>query len=220
VSFIKKSAPPPECEEGDVFKARILDISKVTSQWKNDDGSIKEQLKFEIELENGYNALTWMPYYEHPGEKSSFGKLILKLVAATKQDVTNATDAIKALKEFGWIFVKVKSFREYEDETYPNFAVVSDKLPGTQQEIDAEKTTETTETLTTNTEGNDQKLKRLLTQFEDAIKFGLPLNMNDWTKTLLVEDRLFLLKNGLVENSKDDKTLYFFTEKAQQFFQK
>jgi hypothetical protein len=217
LSFVKKTVPPPECEEGDIFKARVLDISKEVSQWKNQDGSAREQLKFEVELENGYKTFAWISYYDQPGEKSAFGKLILKLVAMTKQDIASARDAVEVLKRFGWIFVKVKSFREYEDETYPNFSIVTEKLPATQQKIEDSK--EETPKIS-DIEIKDQKLNRLLNQFEDAIKLGLPLNANDWTKSLLVEDRLFLLKNGLVENSKEDKNLYFFTEKAQSFFQK
>ena len=211
MSFVKKTTPPPDVEEGDILKARILDIKKETSKWKNDDGTDKEQLRFEVELENGYKTSTWISYYEHPAEKSKLGKLVLKLRETTKEDPSNVEEFITAIKRFGHVFVKVKGFREYEDEVFPNFSLVTEKLPTHQMKIEQKPQAKT--------ETKDYDVKGLLSRFKDAITFGLPLNVNDWNKSLLVDERLFLLKQGLVENSKEDLDLYFFTEKARVFFQ-
>jgi hypothetical protein len=213
LSFIRKTTPPPDVEEGDILKAKILDIKKETSKWKNDDGTDKEQLKFDLELENGYKTNAWISYYDHPGDRSAFAKLTLKLCEMTKKDVSNASEATDALKKYGWVFAKVKSFREYEGETYPNFSIVTEKLPAlpaTQQKI---------ETKEPEPEIKQFDAKQLLSQFKEAIDYGLPLNIKDWTKNLLVGERLFLLKQGFLEKNKEDQELYFFTDKARTLFQ-
>ena len=203
MSFVKKATPPPAVEEGDILKAKILNISKVTSKWKDENGNPREQLKFELELENGYRFRSWIAYYEHPSDKSKLGKLALKFMDLTKQDFTTVDEFLDALKKFGHIYVSCTGFREYEEELYPNFAIVTTKLPPLQQN------------LTENTPRRCES-KQLLAKFSEALRFGLPLNQEDWNKSLSVEERIFLLKQGFVEE-KDG--LYFFTEKARALFQ-
>ena len=203
MSFVKKATPPPAVEEGDILKAKILNISKVTSRWKDENGNPREQLKFELELENGYRFRSWIAYYEHPSDKSKLGKLALKFMDLTKQDFTTVDEFLDALKKFGHIYVSCTGFREYEEELYPNFAIVTTKLPPLQQN------------LTENTPRRCES-KQLLAKFSEALRFGLPLNQEDWNKSLSVEERIFLLKQGFVEE-KDG--LYFFTEKARALFQ-
>jgi len=206
LSFVKKSTPPPDIEEGDVLKAKISQITKVTSQWKDDSGNPKEQLQIDFELENGYKARSWIAYYENPGDKSALGKLALKMEGVSKKQFSNVNDFLDSLKRFGYIYVKVKSFREYEDETYPNFSVVTEKLPLSQSKLDDSQ----------NKSIEPQPdAKHMLHRFEEVIHFGLPLNEQDWNKNLLVQERLTLLKEGYVE-AKDG--LYHFTEKARVLF--
>jgi len=203
LSFVKKATPPPAVEEGDILKAKILNISKVTSKWKDENGNPREQLKFELELDNGYRFRSWIAYYEHPSDKSKLGKLALKFMELTKQDFATVDEFLDALKKFGHIYVSCTGFREYEEELYPNFAIVTTKLPPLQQN------------LTENTPRRCES-KQLLAKFSEALRFGLPLNQEDWNKSLSVEERIFLLKQGFVEE-KDG--LYFFTEKARALFQ-
>jgi hypothetical protein len=129
VSFVEKAIPPPDLEEGAILKARIIGIQKVTSKWKDDEGNPKEQLQFDLELENGYKCRTWCAFYERPAEKSKLGKLVLKFVEATKKDVHSINEFLGTLKDFGYVFVKCSGFREYEDELYPNFTILTDKIP-------------------------------------------------------------------------------------------
>jgi hypothetical protein len=132
---VKRTIPPPECEEGDIFTARLTEIKKVVSQWKDDEGNLREQLEISFVLDNGYQGRTWIAYYEQPGDKSALGKLALKLEQTTKNKITNVQEFMTSLKSFGQIYVKVKGFREYENEEFPNFAVVTDKLPPYQEKI-------------------------------------------------------------------------------------
>jgi hypothetical protein len=210
LSFVKKATPPPAVEEGDMLKAKIIDIKKVTSQWKDEEGNLREQLEFELELENGYKVKSWMAFYEQPSEKSKLGKLVLKLAEATKKDIKNIQEFLSLLKSFGWIFIKVKGFREYEEELYPNFAVVTEKIPMVEKaETKAKETV-----LEPQTKEFDPK--QVLGRFEDAVKLGLPLNQDDFNKNLLVEERVFLFKHGYIEKRLD---LYYPTVKALNLFQ-
>jgi hypothetical protein len=183
MSLIRKTVAPPQCEKGDIFKANIRDITKEVSPWKNQDGSLKEQLQIQMELENGYRTYAWITYYDEPREESTFGKLTLTLVSVTKRDITTASDAIENLKRYGRIFVRVKGFREYKGTKYPKFEIITDKLPALHQDMNLLEEVEITPD---NTGLFNQKTNRLMNQFKDVIKFGLPLNANDWTKNLLV----------------------------------
>lgn len=210
MGFIKKATPPPDVKEGQILKARIVGIEKVMSKWKDDTGNLKEQLEFDLELENGYKFKSWMTFYEQPSDKSKLGRLALKFMEVTKKDSDNVEEFLSSLKHFGQLFVKVIGFRKYEEQVYPNFAVFVEKIPGFQQKLKKKQDAK----LEPETKQFDAK--QLLTQFKDAIAQDLPLNQNDWNKKLLVEERLFLFKQGLVEKKQD---LYHFTAKAQDLFQ-
>lgn len=201
MGFIKKTPPPPDCEEGNVFKARIVEIKKVTSTWKDEE---REQLQFDCELDNAYKARVWAAYYEQPGEKSTLGKLALKLQQATKHDFDNIDEFIAALKTFGYILLRVKGFREFEETMYPNFAIVTDKLPGLQEKLSTEPKKESSE---------GKNVKVILEGFKDVITLGVPLTLNDLANSVTVTDRLTLFKERLIEQKED---LYFFTDKAKE----
>ena len=210
MSIVKKATPPPAVEEGDMLKAKIVDIKKVTSQWKDEEGNLREQLEFELELENGYKVKSWMAFYEQPSEKSKLGKLVLKLAEATKKDIKSIQEFLSLLKSFGWIFIRVKGFREYEEELYPNFAIVTEKIPTVEKvETKAKETT-------LEPQVKEFDPKQVLGRFEDAVKLGLPLNQDDFNKNLLVEERVFLFKHGYIEKRLD---LYYPTVKALNLFQ-
>jgi hypothetical protein len=210
LGFIKKATPPPDVEEGQILKAKIMDIKKVMSKWKDDTGNLKEQLEFDLELEDGYKFKSWLTFYEQPSDKSNLGRLVLKFMEATKKDSDNVEEFMSSLKKFGQLFVKVKGFRDYEEQVYPNFAVFVEKIPGFQQKLKKKQDAK----LESETKQFDAR--QLLTQFKDAIALGLPLNQDDWNRKLLVEERLFLFKQGLIEKRQD---LYYFTAKAQGLFQ-
>lgn len=133
-SFVKRSAPPPDVKEGEILKTRILDIKRVTSQWKNNDGSPKEQLELQLELENGFRAKTWISYCANPSDKSALGRLALAFEQSNKTRFNTMDDFLAALQRFGAVYVKVKSFREYEGRLYPTFSLFSDKIPTPTQE--------------------------------------------------------------------------------------
>lgn len=207
MGFVKKGAPPPDVEEGRILKAKVVGIKKAVSKWKDDQGNPKEQLEFDLELDNGYKMKAWMAYYLEPTDRSKMGKLVLKLQEATHKTFNNAEEFLAALKQFGQVFVKVKGFREYEDELYPNFGIVTDKIPGFQPKLQQSTQLEP--------EVRQFDARALLTRFKEAMALGMPLNGDDWNKNLLVEERLFLFKQGLVEQKEG---LYFFTEKATALF--
>ena len=129
MSFIKKSIPPPKLREGDIVQARILDVIQETSKWEDDNGDPKEQLRFDLELSNGYNARAWIAYYERPSDKSVMGAIALKLSEMTGTDISSADEFIEKIKNHGQVFVKVKGFREYKEETYPKLSIYPDQLP-------------------------------------------------------------------------------------------
>jgi hypothetical protein len=210
VSFVKKAAPPPAVQEGDMLKAKIVGIKKVQSQWKNEEGDFREQLEFDLELDNGYKVKAWMAYYEQPSERSKLGKLGLKMLEVTKKDAKTVEEFVDLLRSYGWIYVKCEGFRQFEDELYPNFSVVADRLPP------PEIKTETKKEPTLEQQTKQYDAKQLLAPFEDVIKFGLPFNETDFTRAFLVEQRIFLFKNGFIEKRMD---LYYPTVKAANLFQ-
>ena len=109
MSFVEKASPPPDVKEGSILKAKILDIRKVVSQWKDDKGNSREQLEFKLELEGGYKFKGWMPYYERPSDKSRLGKLALKFLETIKKDLSDVNEFLDALKQFGFVFVSARA---------------------------------------------------------------------------------------------------------------
>lgn len=218
MSFVKPAIEAPDVKEGQISKAKINNISKVTSQWKDSEGNLKQQLEFNLELENGYKFKFWIAFYEQPSTKSKLGKLALKFEEITKKTLSNIDEFLTNLKSFGQVFVKCKGFREYEDEIYPNFTIVTEKLPISQMKVEGQSTQETKLTDASKIETKEFDPKALLGRepFISAIKFGLPLNESDFTKNLLVEERLFLFRQSFVEKRED---LYHFTSKANALFQ-
>jgi len=218
VSFVKPAIEAPNVKEGQVLKAKINSINKVTSQWKDTEGNLKQQLEFDLELENGYKFKSWVAFYEQPSAKSKLGKLALKLEEMAKKTLTNIDEFLTNLKSFGHVFVKCKGFREYEEEIYPNFTIVTEKLPISQMKVESQPTQETKLIDTSKIQAKEFNAKALLGRepFISAIKFGLPLNESDFTKNFLVEERLFLFRQSFVEKRED---LYHFTSKANTLFQ-
>ena len=128
-SFVKKSTPPPKLREGDIIQVKILNVTQETSKWEDDNGDPKEQLRFDVEFPNGYQAPAWISYYERPGDKSVMGKLALKLCAIAGTDISSAEEFIEKIKSHGQVYVKVKGFREFKGETYPKLGIYPDQLP-------------------------------------------------------------------------------------------
>lgn len=78
-----------------------MEIKKVTGQYKDDEGNLKEQLEIHFELENGYRSQAWIAYYEQPGDKSALGKLALKIQQITKREIGNIDEFLTAFKGHG-----------------------------------------------------------------------------------------------------------------------
>mgnify|MGYP001133039817 CR=1 FL=1 len=222
MSFVKLAKEPPDVKEGEILKARITNISKGTSKWKDEQGNPKDQLEFDLELEDGYKFKSWMAFYDQPSEKSKMGKLALKLQETTGKELNNAEDFLVALKSLGQVYVKCKNFREYEDIVYPNFTILTEKMPKKQQQakVIEEQPATSQQPLTQNQTSLKEKTreidaKQLLSRFKDAIEMGLPLNEKDFNSNLLVEERIFLFKHAYVERRQD---LFYFTANTQQLF--
>lgn len=216
MSFVEKGAPPPDVEEGTILKARIVDIQKVTSKWKDDQGNPKEQLQFDLELENGYKCRSWMAFYERPSDKSKLGKLALKFVEATKKQVPNVDTFLTALKEFGYVFVKCKGFREWEEELYPNFSILTDKIPATPEELEKPKVVQRERAKTDNPidylktvilevmKPNTMYLRMDLTKFA---------KVDEWVEDIQTEQAInALLEEGRIRPKFEGLTLKGFTK--------
>jgi len=128
----------------------------------------------------------------------------LKLQQVTKHEINDIQVFLREFKTYGYIFVKVKGFREYEGETFPNFGIVADKLPGMQEKLAVSEKEKT------------RDMRPVLEPFKDAITLGFPLNQSDFNKSLMVDDRLTLFKQGFIE---EKQGLYYFTDKARALFQ-
>jgi len=198
MSFVKKGVPPPDVEEGAILRAQIVDIKQVTSQWKDDQGNPKEQLEFDLQLENGYAFRSWMAFYISPSDKSRLGKLATNFVKTTKKQCTTVDQFITTLKEYGALFVKCTGFREYEEEMYPNFAIVVEKIP-----VEQKKLNEPTPTVDVST-GSVANLKVALLHIMESNRAYARTDLvqiaktNGSTEDVQIETTI----NGLLEDGK------------------
>jgi hypothetical protein len=209
---VKPAAQPPaDIKEGQIVIAKIVSINKVVSQWKDDEGNPREQLEFNLELDGGYRFKTWATFYQQPTEKTKIGKLALTLEKTTGKKLNNIEEFLTVLKSYNQVFAKCTGYREYEEEVFPNFTIVTDKLP--EVEKPAPKQTKIPEV-----ETRELDAKAILSRepFVSAVNFGFPLNQDDFNKNLSVEERVFLFKNGFIEKRLE---LFYFTSKATNLFQ-
>jgi hypothetical protein len=213
VSFIKRATPPPSVREGDVLKARITNVSRVTSKWKDEEGNPREQLQFDLELENGYKFRSWVAYYKQPSDRSKLGKLALKFMELTGQKYNSVGEFLEALDTYGYVYVTCTGFREFEDELYPNFSIVATRLPPLQTKIEPTKPLPAKKETSQQREVTPETLE-FIQKSKEIIELGLPLNEGDWNETVPVQVRAELLKLGLVEKKEN---LYFFTEGVRSF---
>jgi len=140
MSFIRKSVPPPEIKEGEVLTAKILNVEyPVESSYKDDQGRPKYQVKFRLELPSGYECNSWMAYYDEPSDRSMLGELSMTFMNAIEGPVETVKDVLDGLKTRGSIYVKCSGFREYNEDLYPKFKVVVNRLPGTQKSLKTTK---------------------------------------------------------------------------------
>jgi len=189
MSFVKPATPPPDIKEGETQTAKINSIKIVKSKWKDDEGNEREQLEFDLELENGFKCKSWMAYYEQPSDKSKLGKLALALESRLKTKLENINQFLDALKNYGLIYVRCKGYREYEDEIYPNFNIVSEMIP--------EKTVK--QELAKMEQTFNAKTLLGVEPFISAIKLGTPISKDDLLKLLTPEQRTYLFKNMYIE---------------------
>ena len=134
LSFIRKSVPPPDVKEGEILTAKVLDL-EYPLKGKYD----KEQVRFRLGLSNGYECNSWMAYYEEPTDRSALGTLSITFMKLVQGPVDSVKDVLEGLKKHGSVYVKCSGFREYNEQLYPKFKVVADKLPGLQKTIESSK---------------------------------------------------------------------------------
>ena len=214
MGFIKKGVPPPAVEEEDILRARIISISKVTSKWKDEQGNPREQLQFDLELEGGYKFRSWIAYYQGPSDRSKLGKLAVNFMDLMKQQHNTVDQFLEALKNYGWIYVRCKGFREFEEEVYPNFGIVVTKIPPLQTKMPIAQSSSPVVASSTQNNLSPETLD-FIRQNREIIEMGLPLNETDWNTTVPARIRVELLKGGLIDKR---ETLYFFTKAAESFF--
>jgi len=137
VSFIKKSVPPPDVKEGEVVLAEILDVQFPVK------GEYKEQVKWQVQFENGYETSVWTAYYEKPSDRSALGQLCITFMNLSDMTFETVSETLEAIKKHGKIYVKCSGFREWNDSLYPKFKVVPTKLPPFQKKINTPAETDT-----------------------------------------------------------------------------
>jgi len=128
LSYIRDSTPPPKIAKGDVIATKILSYEIVKSNYKNNDGSDKFQVKFQLEY-NGYTFPSWMGYYRNPFRVAKIAKLNEAFVEATNIMTNDIDDFLRKLSVFGLLYVECTEHRIWEDQEYPKFTVVATKLP-------------------------------------------------------------------------------------------
>ena len=134
MSFIRNNNIP-QIDEGQTLLATIKNIEYPIKPPQNSKYPQKDQIQFGLQLDDGYNFKSWIPYYEHPHQKSKLGKLCLKLIETTKQEYNTVDEALTALKEFGRILVQCNGHQEFNGQQYPILRIVVDRLPGKQTSL-------------------------------------------------------------------------------------
>ena len=136
MSFIRKSVPPPEVKEGEVLTAKVLEVEfPVESKYKDDQGRDKLQIRFGLGFANGYECSSWMAYYEQPSDRSALAALSMTFMDLVKGPVESVKDVLEGIQKHGSVYVKCSGFREYNEQLYPKFKVVTNRLPGLQKAI-------------------------------------------------------------------------------------
>lgn len=232
MSFVKREMPPPNVKEGETLEAKILDIEfPVESGFKTKEGKPQYQVKFTLELDNGYQTPSWIRYYERPSERSTLGALCLAFVDKIGKDPGDVPKTLNALKEYGRIFVQVPNkdgFREWNGKLYPKFKVMPFKLPEATEKTPSQATQplappvekEEKKTPKPAVEGVSEETARYIKESKNMLEMGLPMNESDWNG-LPVATRAELLKHKFVETKVDaetEKKMYYFTQATKPFF--
>lgn len=211
MGIIEKSPPPPPCKEDDILKVKVLKVNVVKSKFDDDEGNPQRQFKWQVQCENGYKSPVWGPrFYERPGERSIMGKMVARLQEALGKEYASANDVLQDVKaKIHHINVKVKSFREFEGDKFPNFGISLSSFP----------ILETTQAAQTPAQqkSNGFDPKALLVPFTNQCKMGLPLTDEDLNKVPF-EYRAKLFNSGyLTHDSESGQSSP--TTKARDLFQ-
>lgn len=134
MSFIQKSKPPPDVKEGQVLEATVTDVEYPI------EGKYGKQIRFRLELSNGYKFNSWIKYYDEPSDRSRLGKLAITYMDLVQGPFEKVGEVLEGLKKHGRVYVSCSGFREFEEQLYPKFKVVVDRLPGMQTEITKQPT--------------------------------------------------------------------------------
>ena len=129
-----QTGSPPNIKEESETTAKIISLEyPVSSDFKNKDGSQKLQVKFNLELDGGYLFPCWISYYTEPVSLSNIAKICQTLADKTGAKPHTVNEALQLLKEHGRIYVKCTGYRTWNDQDYPKFGVVTEKLPDAQK---------------------------------------------------------------------------------------
>jgi len=123
MSFIKKSVAPPDIKEGEVLKAKILEMTFPK------EGKYGLQIEWSVELENGYRTRLWTKYYKEPSDLSILGRLCLTYLEATKAVFNSVNEVLEEIRRHGKVNVLCKGFREANGTLYPKFQISASKIP-------------------------------------------------------------------------------------------
>jgi hypothetical protein len=131
MGIVRKSVPPPNVSQDDVFEATLNDVRIVDSQFTDDDGTPQQQLRFDFEID-GYPGRSWIRYYERPSDRTYYGQLVLQLQRLFRREYEHTEDVFNDLKNLGRLFVRVSGFHTFNGQRHPKFKVVPSKLPSRQ----------------------------------------------------------------------------------------
>lgn len=124
-SYMKEAVPPPQLEKDTIVEAAIVSITRV-------EGQYGPQIQFDLKLGDGYQARAWVKDYETPSVASKLGQLCILIEREVGQSFQSVDGALRALKSLGKVFLEVTGHRDFNDQPYPKFAIVTSKLPTTE----------------------------------------------------------------------------------------
>lgn len=130
-NYLKTASPPPKVSQGQIIPAKITSIDKV-------DGKFGPQIQYRLDID-GYVTSVWQNHYDIPSTSSQVGRLCITLEKMTEHRYESLPEALKALKNYGVIYVRAVGKREKNGVEYPKFEIVIDTLPKTASKTVQEK---------------------------------------------------------------------------------
>lgn len=69
------------------------------------------------------------------------GQVLTAKIVGMEYPVESVKDVLEGIKKHGSVYVKCRGFREYNEQLYPKFKVVANKLPSSQKTVETPKKT-------------------------------------------------------------------------------